>query len=124
MTGAGKGKSPEDAANQQDDMRADLTADEYSKLQDMVSEQEEAVKIGSNMTSSPRSSDSIANQRFLGKPLGLQLLYVPTESPSPNLLGWSCAMTDCKACSHAYALHACLARSLRTSLTCQALVHD
>ncbi|KAK9827173.1 hypothetical protein WJX74_009221 [Apatococcus lobatus] len=45
-TGAGKAKSPEDAANQQDDMRADLTADEYSKLEDMVSEQEQAVKTG------------------------------------------------------------------------------
>ena len=45
-TGAGKAKSPEDAANQQDDMRANLTADEYSKLEDMVSEQEQAVKTG------------------------------------------------------------------------------
>ncbi|KAK9858457.1 hypothetical protein WJX84_002370 [Apatococcus fuscideae] len=46
-TGAGKAKSPEDAANQQDDMRANLTADEFSKLEDMVSEQEQAVKTGS-----------------------------------------------------------------------------
>ncbi len=45
-TGAGKAKSPEDAANQQDDMRANFTADEYSKLEDMVSEQEQAVKSG------------------------------------------------------------------------------
>ncbi len=45
-TGAGKAKSPEDAANQQDDMRANLTADEFSKLEDMVSEQEQAVKTG------------------------------------------------------------------------------
>lgn len=65
MTGAGKAKSPEDAANQQDDMRADLTADEYSKLQDMVSEQEEAVKTGSNMTYVPCSSDSIVGPATL-----------------------------------------------------------
>ena len=49
-TGAGKAKSPEDAANEQGDMRADLTADEYSKLEDMVSEQEEAVKTGMDLS--------------------------------------------------------------------------